>query len=58
MWRETFQQNKWLSINEDLAYKEIINRSNAVDVTNAGKYLSAYTFDANGIISLVSCSYY
>jgi hypothetical protein len=35
-WREQFLNNKWLNINEDVAYKIIINCTNAVELINKG----------------------
>jgi hypothetical protein len=38
-WREQFLGRKWLTVNEEVAYKRIINLTNAVELRSIGKYL-------------------
>jgi hypothetical protein len=38
-WREQLVCSKWLIINEDIAYREIISCTNVIKIKNIGKYL-------------------
>jgi hypothetical protein len=39
MWREQFLSRKGLMLNEWIAYKKIINRTNSIELRNIGIYL-------------------
>jgi hypothetical protein len=39
-WKGQFLGIKWLTVNEEIAYKNTVNRTNAVELKNIGKYLS------------------
>jgi hypothetical protein len=38
-WAEQLLRRTWLIVNEEIAYKRIINCTNAVDLVNTGNYL-------------------
>jgi hypothetical protein len=38
-WRMQFINKKWLCINEELAYKKIVNCANKVHIIHLGEYL-------------------
>jgi hypothetical protein len=38
--REEFECSKWLNMNEDLACKKVLNRTNVTKLKTIGKYLS------------------
>jgi hypothetical protein len=38
-WREEYVNSKWLNINEDLAYRKIINCTKVNKINSLGKYV-------------------
>jgi len=39
-WREESEFSKWLNMNEDLAYKKVLNCTDVTKLKTIGKYLS------------------
>jgi hypothetical protein len=38
-WRQEFVYSKWLGMNEDAAYMEVLTRTNVIEIKNIGEYL-------------------
>jgi hypothetical protein len=38
-WRESFLSSKWLNVNDNIAYKKIINFANVAELINIGERL-------------------
>jgi hypothetical protein len=47
-WREQFLSRKWLSLNEWIVFKKIINCNNSIELRNIGSYV--YKIKFNGRI--------